>query len=314
LSDGTATYEQRLQILNSQIRTAEDTLKRFEGVTTSYALQASKLAQDNLDRYEAERRTLVQLISDEQRRTAAAAEAAVVIAENEEVVAVAYEEEVRRNGGRKTMTKELMELEAEAARAREEASKAYAAAEISREEKIKAKRLESIQSLLYSSSLLFGGISSLVSASYQNQIDAAEEGSEKQKELMEKQWEAEKAFAVTQSLISTALGITRAIPNIPLMIFAGAAGAFQTAAILAQKKPAFADGTPTGGYVVPPGYNGDDYPVTAKSGETVNITRAGEGGGQTEIVIMLDGLVLARTMTDLIGSRQVVIRQEDIVA
>jgi len=180
------------------------------------------------------------------------------------------------------------------------------------------KRVESTlkytESILSSFSSVFNGISALVSNSYQNQIDAAEEGSAKQKDLLEKQWVAEKAFAVTQSLISTALGITKAIPNIPLMIFAGAAGALQTAAILSQQKPAFADGTPVGGYVVPNGYNGDNYPVMAKSGETVNISRAGEGGGDTQITFMLDTAVLARVTTNLIENRKITIRTSDLVA
>jgi hypothetical protein len=209
------------------------------------------------------------------------------------------------------MTKELMELEAEAARAREESSKAYAQEEIARQEQIKQARIAAAYSM-------YGQLRSIVQMYYDNEIQAAGDNEEKLKEIREKQFRANQAFSIADTIINSAAAIVKVLSQggiwaIPLAVAMGTLGAAQVG-LIASTKPSFADGTPSGGYGVPPGYNGDDYPVTAKSGETVNITRAGESGAQTEIVIMLDGLVLARTMTDLIGSRQVVIRQEDIVA
>ncbi len=77
----------------------------------------------------------------------------------------------------------------------------------------------------------------------------------------------------------------------------------------------FADGTPPGGYVVPPGYTGDNFPVMAKSGETVNITPSGEGQGiQTQIIFQLDTDVLADTTMELIANRRILITAEDIAS
>ncbi|RLD18384.1 MAG: hypothetical protein DRI69_10405 [Bacteroidetes bacterium] len=126
-----------------------------------------------------------------------------------------------------------------------------------------------------------------------------------------------KAAASVMAAINTALAITNVLANIipPFNFIAaaavGAAGLVQVAKI---NGASFADGTPPGGYTVPPGYNDDSFPVSAKSGETVNISRAGESGGGTQIVIMLDSQVLADVTTDLIANRKIVIRQGDLLA
>ena len=126
-----------------------------------------------------------------------------------------------------------------------------------------------------------------------------------------------KAAATAMALINAAGAIVRQYADLPIWaaipasIAVGAATAAQIAKI---NGASFADGTPPGGYTVPQGYNGDNFPVSAKSGETVNITRAGEGGGAAQITIMLDSQVLASVTTNLIENRKIVIRQSDVVA
>jgi len=126
-----------------------------------------------------------------------------------------------------------------------------------------------------------------------------------------------KAAASVMAVINTALAITNVLANIipPFNFIAAAAvSAAGIAQIAAINGASFADGTPPGGYTVPAGYNDDSFPVSAKSGETVSISRAGEGGGGTQIVIMLDSQVLADVTTDLIANRKIVIRTSDLVA
>jgi hypothetical protein len=55
-------------------------------------------------------------------------------------------------------------------------------------------------------------------------------------------WKAEKAAAIGQAIINGALAVVKALPNIPLAIFSGAAALAQTAVIVAQKAPKFASG------------------------------------------------------------------------
>ena len=61
--------------------------------------------------------------------------------------------------------------------------------------------------------------------------------------LKTEQAKKEKAAAIVQSIINTALSITKASPNIPLMVMAGLAGAAQMAIIASQKIPQFDKGT-----------------------------------------------------------------------
>lgn len=55
-------------------------------------------------------------------------------------------------------------------------------------------------------------------------------------------WKAEKAAALSQSFINTALAVTKALPNVFLAAAAGAAGLLQSVTIAAQKPPIFAKG------------------------------------------------------------------------
>lgn len=67
---------------------------------------------------------------------------------------------------------------------------------------------------------------------------------EKKKEaLQQKQAKWEKANAISQSIIATALAVSRALPNMVLVALVGALGAAQLATIIAQPIPKYAKGT-----------------------------------------------------------------------
>ena len=73
----------------------------------------------------------------------------------------------------------------------------------------------------------------------------------------------DKALQVSQSIINTAVAVTRVLPNIPLAIAIGAFGAIRTATIAAQPIPQFAEGTdasPAGPIIV--GEKGRELVVT----------------------------------------------------
>ena len=174
------------------------------------------------------------------------------------------------------------------------------------------------QARVEAASMMYGQLKSIVQQYYSNEIAAAGDNEEKLAEIREKQFKANQAFGIADTIINTAASIMKVLAQggifaIPIAAAMGALGAAQIA-MIASAKPSFADGTPPGGYTVPAGYNDDSFPVSAKSGETVNISRAGEGGGGTQIVIMLDSRVLADVTTDLIANRKIVIRTSDLVA
>ena len=73
---------------------------------------------------------------------------------------------------------------------------------------------------------------------YNDKVQAIDEETEAKREEMErKQAIRDKAIAVFQSLIATAVGISKSLPNIPLAIAVGALGAIRTATILATPLP-----------------------------------------------------------------------------
>lgn len=81
---------------------------------------------------------------------------------------------------------------------------------------------------------------------YNDKVQAIDEETEAKREEMErKQAIRDKAIAVFQSLIATAVGVSKALPNIPLSIAVAALGAIQTAAILATPLP----GAESGGLI-----------------------------------------------------------------
>jgi len=61
--------------------------------------------------------------------------------------------------------------------------------------------------------------------------------------LKEEQFRKEKAAAIIQAIINTALAVTKASPNVPQMILAGVVGAAQVGIIASQKVPEFDKGS-----------------------------------------------------------------------
>ncbi|MGH0945214.1 phage tail tape measure protein [Bacillus mycoides] len=76
-------------------------------------------------------------------------------------------------------------------------------------------------------------------------IDA--EFQKKEAALKTEQFKKQKQADITQSLINTAVAVTKALPNIPLSILAGALGAIQTGIIVSKPVPKFERGTVLGG-------------------------------------------------------------------
>lgn len=127
-----------------------------------------------------------------------------------------------------------------------------------------------------------------------------------------------KLAAVAQATINTALAITRLYTDLPIWAAIAATPlvlATMGAQISKIKSQSFATGTPPGGYTVPPGYEGDNFPVMAKSGETVNVTRPGTGGGQMLYAnISIDGYQFGQVMTRVFEDRKASIPADVVVA
>lgn len=70
-----------------------------------------------------------------------------------------------------------------------------------------------------------------------------EELAKKKAELQEKQAKWDKANSINQAIIATALGVTKALPNLVLAAIVSAMGAVQLATIVAQPIPKYAKGT-----------------------------------------------------------------------
>jgi len=78
-----------------------------------------------------------------------------------------------------------------------------------------------------------------------------------------------KVISIFESLINTAVAVTKVLANPILAGIVAGLGAFQTALIAATPIPQFATGAD---FVVPPGYPNDSYLMAAQSGEHVSIT------------------------------------------
>ncbi len=93
-------------------------------------------------------------------------------------------------------------------------------------------------------------------------------------EIQKKQFETNKALSIIEAVIAAALGVVKAVPNIPLMLLAGAAGVAEIAVISAQSPPtppSFA----TGGYVSGAGTGtSDSISARLSNGESVNTAKA----------------------------------------
>ena len=79
-----------------------------------------------------------------------------------------------------------------------------------------------------------------------NDIISAEEYKKRRSQILTDQFEKEKGAKIIETIINTAVAITKASPNIALMAAAAAIGLIQTAKISAQPTPQFAEGGYTG--------------------------------------------------------------------
>ena len=114
--------------------------------------------------------------------------------------------------------------------------------------------------------------------------------------LMKTDTVAYKALAMVQAIIATALGVSKALPNIPLAIAVGAMGAAQIATIAGahsggtflngKKIASFAAG---GDFIVPQGFPSDSFPLLAESGERVKVTPSGRVGDEARLLAGIGG-------------------------
>jgi len=90
-------------------------------------------------------------------------------------------------------------------------------------------------------------------------------------------WEAQHAADLLTAAANTAKAIIEALSGAPppfnavLAAITAGEAAVQTGIIASQTAPRFAFGTPSSGFVVPGGYNNDNYPVMVSSGERVTV-------------------------------------------
>jgi hypothetical protein len=138
------------------------------------------------------------------------------------------------------------------------------------------------------------------------EIAAAGDNEEKKKELLKKReaiedeynekiraqkraaWEADKESKILDAIINTAVAVTKALPNILLAAIVGAMGAAQIALIASQPTPKFKYGTQPGGFIVPPGFENDTFPILVSSGEKVDVTPASSTSTTTGTTVILN--------------------------
>lgn len=136
-----------------------------------------------------------------------------------------------------------------------------------------------------------------------------EEYAKKESKLKTEQFKKDKAAAIIQAIINTALAVTKASPDVPLMIAAGIAGAAQTAIIAAQKIPQFDKGTNYTPSTFIAGEKRPEWMITPK-GDVSLVTRptlftgmAGAtiiGGKDTERIMNAGGNVANRNIAPYI--------------
>lgn len=131
------------------------------------------------------------------------------------------------------------------------------------------------------------------------QIQIEKDALRQQNEIKRKQFETDKRYAIAQTIITTALNVIKAFPNLFAMIVAAAQGAIQLSAIKGQEfTPAFAEGGLVEGFAggglsgtkISKGMgmpikrsNGDNLLATIKTGEVIlnQHQQAALGGART---------------------------------
>jgi hypothetical protein len=137
--------------------------------------------------------------------------------------------------------------------------------------------------------------------------------------LKKKQWQTDKGIAMGNTVINTAQAIVKSLADpggpagIILSVIMGALGAIQLALIAAEPAPTFASGAD---FVVPPGYEGDTYPMRVSSGEHVQVTPAGGGGGggdMIHVVVNLDSQPILDAVTRGSRNKRLLITARSVV-
>jgi hypothetical protein len=105
------------------------------------------------------------------------------------------------------------------------------------------KELERIEKLENSGAITKEEAEARKRAAEQATANKNKELEKKKEALQQKQAKWEKANAISQSIIATALAVSRALPNMVLAALVGALGAAQLATIIAQPIPKYAKGT-----------------------------------------------------------------------
>ena len=134
------------------------------------------------------------------------------------------------------------------------------------QESIKQRKISDLQQYLSLTSDFAGAIGNMWESQKEKELSAVGDNAKKREAIEKKYANREKAIALGQAAINTALAVTKVLGQtgvlspfvIPLIL---ATGAIQMAAIASQS---FEEGG-----VVPPGYPNDNYPALLSSGERV---------------------------------------------
>jgi len=132
------------------------------------------------------------------------------------------------------------------------------------------------------------------------------------KKIMRDQARAEKTMAIFQAVIATARAIAQALPNIPLSIIAGAAGALQIAAIAAKPLPKLATGGVTPALLHPneaiiPLDSSEALGKISAALEGARAGAGGDGGLPVHVTVNLGSKTLYDDITKATRDRRILI-------
>lgn len=184
-------------------------------------------------------------------------------------------------------------------------------AQLARLEKAEEERAARIAGLTDEVNAASGLQQQFLQQQLDEEIKAQEEASKQREQIKKSQAEKEKAIAIVQAIINTALAVTSALTAGPvagpiLAAIAGAAGAVQIAAIASQQ---FADGGVVDGgngkittvSNIPTQSNGDNVLATVRRGEVIlnEKQQAALGGSKTFAAIGVPGFANGGLVTPL---------------
>lgn len=175
---------------------------------------------------------------------------------------------------------------------RKETAKEAAEYEKNIEEELGNEKRAIAMAGLAASSTIASAVLAMQRSKMNKELEAAGDNEKKKNEIRKKYAQKEKEIAIIQSIINTALAVTGALPNIPLSIAVGAAGAIQTALIASQQ---FARGTsfaPGGMALV--GEQGPEIVNLPKGASVTPNHQLGGGMGGGDIVLKVNEYEFAR--------------------